>query len=233
MRYSAAILLLLSSPALAQGFAANDSRVQTLAYEEGGVLTLQTSAETSQTVLFAQGERIQSIIVSDPGAYFITVSGSGDSLTLRANGPSSLAMMSVRTEARSYDFELVSGRTRTIPIVLRVSQVAERQEESTPAPIYSPSVALPKYDYRVSGDQALQPSSISDDGERTYIEWQSDRPMPATFAVGSGGQEQIVDGYVRDGIFTIDRVYSRLIFRIDKQSALARRETGRGSDGRN
>ena len=34
----------------------------------------------------------------------------------------------------------------------------------------------------------------------------------------------MVDGYVRGGVFTIDRIYRTLIFRIDKEKAKARRQ---------
>ena len=47
--------------------------------------------------------------------------------------------------------------------------------------------------------------------------------MPATFAFGPTGEEQMVEGYMRGGVFTIDRVYEQLIFRIDKDAARARR----------
>ena len=66
-------------------------------------------------------------------------------------------------------------------------------------------------------------------GNKTYIEWGRDQAMPATFALGPTGSEQMVDGYMRGGIYTIDRVYETLIFRIDKKHAKAqRRDEGDG-----
>jgi type IV secretion system protein VirB9 len=44
--------------------------------------------------------------------------------------------------------------------------------------------------------------------------------------IGATGQEEVVPGYMRHGIFTIDRVYSELIFRIDRHQTVASRETG-------
>jgi type IV secretion system protein VirB9 len=43
------------------------------------------------------------------------------------------------------------------------------------------------------------------------------------FAIGPTGDEQVVDGYMRDGLFVIDRVHEELVFRIDKAMATARR----------
>lgn len=83
--------------------------------------------------------------------------------------------------------------------------------------------------YRLKGSIAVRPSAIGDDGTRTYIEWPADEAMPATFAISDDGGEQVVDGYVRGGLFTIDDVHSRLVFRRNGLMAEARRnaESGR------
>lgn len=82
--------------------------------------------------------------------------------------------------------------------------------------------------YRQSGDRSVRPRSIGDDGAKTYIIWDEDQAMPAVFAIGPSGKEEMVEGYMRGGIFTIDRVYDRLVFRIDGDAAKARRDIARG-----
>jgi type IV secretion system protein VirB9 len=77
--------------------------------------------------------------------------------------------------------------------------------------------------YKLSGDRSLLPAAMSDDGRRTYIQWGEYQSLPAVFGIGPTGQEEVVDGYVRDGKFTIDRVYGQIVFRIDKRQAIARR----------
>ena len=64
---------------------------------------------------------------------------------------------------------------------------------------------------------------MSDDGTRTYIEWPDDSPLPAVFAVDASGRERLVNGYMRDGLFVIDTVLPRLLFRIDDSVARAER----------
>ena len=81
-------------------------------------------------------------------------------------------------------------------------------------------------EYRLSGEAALRPSRIGDDGERTYIEWGKYQSLPAVFGIGANGDEEVVDGYMREGVFTIDRVYTELVFRIDRKRAKARRTQG-------
>ena len=55
------------------------------------------------------------------------------------------------------------------------------------------------------------------------IEYAPGQSLPAVFAIGPTGDEEVVDGYMRDGLFVIDRVHEELVFRIDKAKATARR----------
>ncbi len=75
--------------------------------------------------------------------------------------------------------------------------------------------------YKLKGDRPLYPGRITDDGERTYIEWDRDVEMPAVFALNEQGQEILVDGYMRGGLYTIDRVYPQILFRLDRGFARA------------
>jgi type IV secretion system protein VirB9 len=82
-------------------------------------------------------------------------------------------------------------------------------------------------EYKVSGNRELRPTLIRDDGLRTYIEWGPSQAIPAVFAADRRGREQMVNGAMRSGTFTIDRVYEHLVFRIDRAKAVARRlDTG-------
>ena len=83
--------------------------------------------------------------------------------------------------------------------------------------------------YRLKGAAILRPIRIGDDGVHTYIQWSEDQPIPAVFALDPRGNEQLVDGYMRGDLFTIDRVYPALVFRIDKDKAEAHRNMGQGS----
>ena len=77
--------------------------------------------------------------------------------------------------------------------------------------------------YRLSGEKSLQPARIGDDGVHMYLEWSEEQALPAVFALNDFGEEEMVDGYMRQGIFTIDRVYAKLVFRIGRKRARAER----------
>lgn len=226
MRALAIALALSASTASARELPAIDPRISSVPTEEDELIRLGTAFDVTQTLLFREGERITSVVLSDPAAFMIDVSATGDVLTLRPLRPSAFGIMSVRTSMRTYEFELLSGSGR-IPVIVRLTD-PERQELREPQSVPAPASGE-RFSYRLSGSKTLRPSAISDDGQKTYIEWSGDQAMPATFALGPTGDEQMVDGYMRSGIYVIDRVYDTLIFRIDKDRAKASR-LGQGED---
>ena len=81
----------------------------------------------------------------------------------------------------------------------------------------------PLASYRMSGEKSLRPSRIGDDGVHMYLEWDEEQALPAVFALNALGEEEMVDGYMRVGVFTIDRVHQALVFRIGNKRAKALR----------
>ncbi len=194
-----------------------DGRIARLEAGVGARLRLPTFDDTPQAILFARGERIQSVAVSDPAAYVFGLSGTGDSMTLKPAGPSTLATMRVDTDRASYDFDLIPASAAETPQVVQIVAAAPL------APAPQPARPTERGEYAQSGDPLLRPSLISDDGNKTYLQWLEDQSMPAVFGIGPSGNEEMVEGYMRGGTFTIDRVYDQLIFRIDNKKASAKR----------
>lgn len=202
--------------------AQEDTRVASLTAGADARLTLNTALRTAQTILFPKGEQIIDVTVSDPEAYRPGVTTGGDSLLLVPGSDIAIAQMTVETQAGLYRFDLVPAQGGEAPLVVRVANPAG------PAQTALADIEVPPDtgQYRLSGDRAVRPSSISDDGDKTYLRFLEDQAMPAVFAIGPSGDEEMVEGYMRGGVYTIDRVYSQLVFRIDKEKAKARRREG-------
>ncbi len=81
----------------------------------------------------------------------------------------------------------------------------------------------PRWLYRIGGDRAVRPAQVTDNGRQTAILFPPDQALPAVFAIGPTGDEEVVNGYMRGEAYVIDRVYERLVFRIDEARATARR----------
>jgi type IV secretion system protein VirB9 len=225
-RFPAAVLV----AALAAGAAAqvspspsfDDPRLQTVSYDPSRPVRLVAFPDSSLTVMLLPGEQIEQVTVSDPLAFEAQATGANDSLNIRPLRPDATATLLVDTARRRYEFALATGQGLAAAYVVRF--VGGVTAEAT-SPVSAPAAAtLPTTgEYRLSGEQTLLPSKIGDDGTRTYLEWAAYQSLPAVFGIGFNGEEEVVDGYMRNGVFTIDRVYSELVFRIDKKLARARR----------
>lgn len=231
MKTGVLAILVLAAPAAAQSGRSEldrDGRFQTVDYSKSALFQILTAPATTQTVVFGAGERIQSIVLSVPGSYAIDVAGRGDNFTLKPNGRATLSIASVRTDRRTYELELVPSQPGFAPLVVRFTYDGSGNSGSAlPLGPASSRAAGPSR-WKVSGDKALRPTTLRDDGKKTYIVWPEDQALPAVFALGPGGKEEMVEGYIRAGIFTIDRVYDRLTFRIDRRTVTARRKADRG-----
>ena len=239
MRYLAA-LLLVGSPAMAGDLSSTygqERRFIAIGYMVGERFNLPTADQIVQTVLFEAGERIQSVKLGDPGAYAISVLESGEALTVLPKFASAATTLSVRTSRHDYSFNLASAQDQDVPLVVRVSSSplevgAEQRPDQTTVSCpdeQDPSCAKPEWGtYRQSGSASVRPTSITDDGTRTFITFGEDQAIPAIFAIGPSGKEEMVDGYIRGGAYTLDRVYKELVFRIDDDAAKAKRLIKRG-----
>jgi len=238
MRFRAALLLVALqafAPASAQELPAvggPDDRYLIINYVAGERFSLPTATQAVQAVMFAPGERIQSVELGDPLAYGIRVLNSKEGIAVTPNRPSTATTLTVRTDLRQYDFELAPTDDGDVPLIVRFSYAAGdvgvdwRKGQSTASCRNRRSPPCPAQEwgtYRQSGDASVRPLSITDDGSRTLISFGEDQAIPAVFAIGPSGKEEMVDGYVRGGVYTLDRVYNELVFRIDEDAARARR----------
>ena len=68
----------------------------------------------------------------------------------------------------------------------------------------------------MSGDQALRPLVIYDDGDSTFVAWSPSTELPGIFAFDSDGKEGPVNYVVRGDYLIIDGVAPRYILRRGK-----------------
>jgi type IV secretion system protein VirB9 len=218
-----ATLAALAAPAAAQvdpPVAAGDPRIQTVAYNADQVVLLQGAPGYLITVEFGADEHIENVAVGDSGAWQVTPNRRGDYLFVKPV-QAVATNMTVVTSARTYLFELAPlyGPSPQMAYTVRFSYPGgETESVADEAP-----TAEAQGSYRLSGDKALRPSRIADDGRHTYIEWPRDRTLPAVYALDPEGRESLVNGAMRDDLFVIDSVASKLVFRIDQHVARAER----------
>ncbi|HEY0413184.1 MAG TPA: TrbG/VirB9 family P-type conjugative transfer protein [Allosphingosinicella sp.] len=221
----AAFALLAAAPAAAQVRpkpSAGDPHVQTVDYAADQVVLLQGAPGYQVTVELSPDEQVENVAVGDSRAWQVTPNRRGDLLFVKAMLSSVSTNLTIFTNVRTYNFELspVTG-AGDVAYTLRFRYPAPPAEDSGAG-------AAEAGRYRLSGDQALRPGEISDDGTHTYIRWPRDRSLPAVYQLTDTGQEALVNGMMReDDVFVIDSVATRLVFRVDKHFATATRVRAR------
>ncbi|MDF7777946.1 TrbG/VirB9 family P-type conjugative transfer protein [Sphingomonas sp. AOB5] len=224
MRIVIALLaaMMLPLPAAAQVApqpGTGDPRVQSIEYNEQQVVLIQAAPGYQVTVMFAPDERIENVALGDSGAWQATPNKRGDHLFVKPVQGGVSTNMTVLTDSRIYAFELrplygpQSDMAYTVRFRYPGTASATPDSEATASEV--------RGRYRLTGDSAIRPSGIDDDGAKTYIEWPTDATLPAVYAVDAKGNEALVNGNMRDGIYVIDSVVTRLVFRLDRQIARA------------
>lgn len=222
MRAALLVLALFAAPAMAQTRPApgpGDPRLQTVAYDPNQVVQLEVAFGYQVTLVFAADERIENVAIGDGAAWQVTPNKRGDHVFVKAAQAGISTNLTIVTDVREYSFELIAtdAPSSSAAFVVRFTYPAPVE---TAVPV---AVVAQAGRYRLSGARALRPAALDDDGIRTFIEWPAEVTLPAVFALDERGQEVLVDGYMRDGRFTIDGVRDRLVFRLDRKVARATR----------
>lgn len=211
----------------------SDPRLASVRYSPTGMIRLEVPVGREVTLILPPGENLSSVDVAAPGNWSVDARGGGQLLVVRPLRPVPDTTMAVQTTARIYSFVLAATPNGNPPMLVRISApAATRADGSSPAlrARRPRAVAEGRAAWKLLGRSELYPSSLRDDGSKTYLEWPADQPMPAVFALDRLGREEMVNGYMRGTIFTIDRVYPALIFRIDRATAKAVRQARGGAD---
>ena len=196
-----------------------DPHVQYVDFVPDQVILLEGMAGYQVTVELSPDEQVETIAVGAGDAWLVTANRRGDRLFVKAIVGGVSTNMTVITNVRMYNFELqpLSGGQLAYTVRFRYPPTAPGAEDEAPT---ADGEGL----YRLTGDRALRPSEMSDDGSHTYIRWPRDRSLPAVYAINDADQEMLVNGMMRDDdLFVVDSVHRRLVFRIDDREAGARR----------
>lgn len=235
-RLGSALALLLSSagPALAQNWPIPDAanpRIQTAVWHIGDIVRVRVSASSPLLIEFDQGEHVQSVSLGATRDWQVNVPREGTTLALRAVGQGRPTSMIVRTEQRTYIFDIQTGEQLAAALLRFVYPGAGTSPGLAPldtgtgaqaAEAGQPAGAVQRY--RLKGEKALMPDWIGDDGHKTFIYWNDEKAIPAVLALDEAGRELTIDGFMRGNYYTIDRVWPQLLFRIDRLVATATRD---------
>lgn len=227
MRMPSLILVLAAWPAslaaqLLPQPSDNAPQIQTVQFVQGSSVLLTMLPDTPITVMLEPGQAVAGVTPGEGDDFKIRVSADRNSFMVLPTPGASVGKLDIATQSRAYSFMLRVEPSYAAALVVRF--VDENQVNVPEAAIAEKEpVPLGTWHYRVRGDREVRPADLSDDGYKTRITYAPGQALPAVFAIGPTGEEEVVNGYMRGDVFVIDRVYEELVFRIDKEQATARR----------
>jgi|GEM_PF-548357 type IV secretion system protein VirB9 len=225
-RLAALALLACAAPLAAQVFpmpGPETPRIQTAQWRPGEPVVLTALPQTALTVMLEPGEIIRRAALGGSPVWEVAVSAEADSFQITPLSGAVTASLTVETDRRVYNFQLETGDGLQAAYLVRLQFAGGAGIAQSPSGQGLIELTGLDWTYRLRGDQSVRPASVRDNGAKTVIEYAPGQSLPAVFAIGPTGDEQVVDGYMRDGLFVIDRVHEELVFRIDKAMATARR----------
>lgn len=197
---------------------AGDPHIQTVFYQPDDVVELQGALGWQIMLEFADDERIENVSIGDAMAWQVTPNKRARNLFLKPLIKGAATNMTVVTDRRRYAFSLQTAqRQSTTPWVVRFEyprEVVQAVEEPLPPP--PPPL---NFAYTVTGEQALRPARVWDDGLMTYFEFADGQSMPAIFAGGPGKDESLVNSMTRGRIVVVQQTSGRFTLRTGKSFA--------------
>ncbi|KTW09905.1 hypothetical protein NS258_14185 [Sphingomonas sanguinis] len=216
----AAALMLMAPQAL---FQPSDPRIQIMIYNPGQVVTLSVAQGYATVVELLPEERVDTVVVGNSAGWQVTASRAGDRIVVKPLGGATTTDLIVITDVHRYAFLLQPGEGgMASPFLIRFTALGEPNSPAT--------AARAERTFRLSGDKGLCPLEMSSDGQRTSIRWKPDVPFPAIFAEDARGREALINGRMVDGVYVIEGMARRYVFRLGKRRATATliaREGGR------
>ena len=195
-----------------------DSRIQTVDYDPEQVIVLLGALNYQFMLEFGTDERIENVSIGDAVGWQVTPNKAANRLFIKPVDPKGGTNMAVVTTSRRYTFDLrIAPRSArgAVPYVVRFRYpqpyVALPEPDPEPQPVNEA--------YLVAGSEQNRPLRIFDDGRMTYFEWASNAAQPAIFAVGSKGEESLVNVGVRGRYTVVEQLAARFILRNGKEVA--------------
>ena len=224
IRIVAALLLALAAPAIAAQAPSPgpvDPRIRTIVYNPREVVTITGQLGYQMVVSFAANERIENISVGDSLGWQVTPNKKADLLFLKPIDRLPSTNMTVVTNLRRYNFELIAVPASTRRVQTYDIRFLYPNEELAAASLAAPEAPISdgiapdgwNFAYSYAGSKALVPARVFDDGRFTFFQWPESVDTPAVFAVGSDGKEALVNHTVRGRYFVVEQLGAQFVLR--------------------
>lgn len=214
---------------------ANDPRIVDRMYDESEVVRINGKAKVQATIRFGEDETIENVAIGDSQSWQVTPNKRANLLFVKPLSPTASTNMTVVTSKRTYLFDLVaSPRNKPLyvlqfkypeepkiaaqPAAREVANTVELAAATDPYAVLDPSSL--NFEWLLTGERALLPLRVFDDGEATFLKWAAGEPVPAILMTDHEGTEGPVNFTVRGDTVVVDGVPNMLILRAGKDRAM-------------
>ncbi len=174
---------------------------------------------------FEPGEKIETVGIGDSSGWQVTPNGAGTIMFLKPVGIPHTTNLSIVTNQRRYNLELVAKSGLKVPqsqIIYAVRfRYPQKPVEAAAAAIAAPLIATPpelwNRAYSYDGAKGNVPEQVFDDGKATYFRFAAGTSAPAIFSITPDAGESIVNFAVRGPYTVVEQVAPQFVLRHGKE----------------
>jgi type IV secretion system protein VirB9 len=200
-----------------------DKRLRVMVYNPNDVFKFTGYYGYQSSIVFAEGEEVDTLTMGDTVAWQIVPSG--NRIFLKPMEPDATTNMTILTNERVYHFELHAKEAKNIndpDMVFSVRFIYPDTGSSGAVQKFAtadngPDLSDPSkynFNYTISGPEFIAPIKIFDDGEFTYLEFKDkNAEIPAIYWVDSNNQDVLINYRISGKYLVIERVSDRFTLR--------------------
>ena len=174
-------------------------------YNPDAIIRLTGHTGYQMMLEFEAGEQIETVGIGDASGWQVTPNGAGTVMFLKPVGLPPATNLSIITNLRRYNLELVAKSGLRVPqsqIIYAVRfryppKVAAADTMATPPPLISTPPELWNRAYSYDGATANVPAQVFDDGKATYFRFAAGSAAPAIFRLTPDAGQSILNFPVR------------------------------------
>lgn len=225
-----------------------DHRVTSVIYQANNVVRVSATWGISTMIVFDEDEQFETISLGDTESWQVAPAEKGNILFVKPIARGVATNMNVVTSKRIYFLELsdhsphdgkqVFGLRFIYPDKQQDALLRQEAERRSAFPnIFGLDKTRLHSDYGSSGDAALKPTMVFDDGRKTFFRFEG--RVPAIFAVQSGSSETLRNFRKEGAYVVVDGVANQYtlrdgdlwscIFRLEPRMRPALQDFGRNS----
>lgn len=211
----------------------DDSRVRQVIYRADEVVRVEAQRGFATHIALDSHEQIQVVAPGDRDGWQVIANKGDHDVYLKPQLAAHDSNLEIRTDRRSYSFDLVvlplGSKFGNDRVMYRVTFVypdeLERQAHTdSDAGLVARRLAQPpvvrnaRYSMQVMRDSDdIAPTAAWDDGRFTYLRIPNNRRMPAIFRVADDDTESVVDKHVEGDTIVVHEVAKRFVLRLGNE----------------